>query len=82
MSCYGWKDLFGFAGAAGQLTPGQCSYFEGSTVLPQVVGWVVVVAFGGGKPAQYSSPSLHCAGAAAGRASPAYTANPYAEQQL
>lgn len=52
MSCYGWQDLFGFAGANGQLQPGQCSYFEGSTVLPQVVGWVVVVAFGGGKLGQ------------------------------
>eukprot|EP00775_Hariotina_reticulata_P012232 gene12232-12370_t len=44
--CYGWKDLLNFAGASGQLYPGQCSYFGGATVLPQAIGWVIVVAFG------------------------------------
>jgi hypothetical protein len=37
-----------YAGAAGNFKPGQCDYFGGSPVLPQVIGWIVVVAFGGG----------------------------------
>lgn len=44
--CYGWKDLLNFAGSAGNFQPGQCDYFGSKTVLPQVVGWVIVVAFG------------------------------------
>jgi hypothetical protein len=47
--CYGWKDLLNFSGNAGKFYPGQCDYFGGSTVLPQAIGWVIVVAFGGGK---------------------------------
>jgi hypothetical protein len=47
--CYGWKDLLNFAGNAGNFYPGQCDYFGGSTVLPQAIGWIIVVAFGGGK---------------------------------
>lgn len=45
--CYGWKDLLNYAGSAGNFQPGQCDYFGGTTVLPQVIGWVIVVAFGG-----------------------------------
>ncbi|WIA24070.1 hypothetical protein OEZ85_013681 [Tetradesmus obliquus] len=44
--CYGWKDLLNFQGSAGNFYPGQCDYFGGATVLPQVIGWVIVVAFG------------------------------------
>uniref|UniRef100_A0A383W3Q7 Urea active transporter n=1 Tax=Tetradesmus obliquus TaxID=3088 RepID=A0A383W3Q7_TETOB len=44
--CYGWKDLLNFQGSAGNFYPGQCDYFGGTTVLPQVIGWVIVVAFG------------------------------------
>lgn len=47
--CYGWKDLLNFQGSAGNFYPGQCDYFGGTTVLPQVIGWVIVVAFGAGK---------------------------------
>ena len=47
--CYGWKDLFNYNGAAGNFYPGQCLYFGDGTVLPQVVGWIIVVAFGAGK---------------------------------
>jgi hypothetical protein len=49
--CYGWKDLLNYAGSAGNFQPGQCDYFGGTTVLPQVIGWVIVVAFGGGENA-------------------------------
>jgi len=44
--CYGWKDLFGYNGSAGNFYPGQCTYFGDGTILPQVVGWLTVVAFG------------------------------------
>lgn len=44
--CYGWKDLLNFQGSAGNFYPGQCDYFGDTTVLPQVIGWVIVVAFG------------------------------------
>eukprot|EP00882_Tetradesmus_deserticola_P003386 GHRQ01003582.1.p1 GENE.GHRQ01003582.1~~GHRQ01003582.1.p1 ORF type:complete len:665 (+),score=225.71 GHRQ01003582.1:267-2261(+) len=44
--CYGWQDLLNFAGRAGNFYPGQCDYFGGGTVLPQAIGWVIVVAFG------------------------------------
>eukprot|EP00882_Tetradesmus_deserticola_P021503 GHRQ01023276.1.p2 GENE.GHRQ01023276.1~~GHRQ01023276.1.p2 ORF type:complete len:102 (-),score=8.91 GHRQ01023276.1:313-618(-) len=47
--CYGWQDLLNFAGRAGNFYPGQCDYFGGGTVLPQAIGWVIVVAFGAGK---------------------------------
>lgn len=47
--CYGWKDLLNYAGAAGNFVPGQCSYFGGSPVLPQAIGWIIVIAFGGGE---------------------------------
>jgi hypothetical protein len=47
--CYGWKDLLSFTGNSGKFYPGQCDYFGGSTVLPQAIGWVIVVAFGGGE---------------------------------
>jgi hypothetical protein len=41
-SCYDWSD-YGFGVL---FTPGQCSFFQGATAIPQVVGWIIVVAFG------------------------------------
>lgn len=58
--CYGWKDLLNYSGSNGQLYPGQCSYFGGATVLPQAIGWVIVVAFGAGRRSfrQVRGPTL------------------------
>lgn len=41
-SCYVWQD-YGFGVP---FRPGQCSFFEGATAIPQAVGWIIVVAFG------------------------------------
>jgi hypothetical protein len=42
-SCYEWVD-YGIVPV--RFTPGQCSFFEGATAIPQAVGWIIVVAFG------------------------------------
>ena len=43
---YGWQNLLGFTGYVNTFTEGQCTYFDGTPVLPQWTGWLVVCAFG------------------------------------